>query len=380
MVQHIKFLVYKIILFLAIRKQHPSSKKILVVKTDEIGDYILWRNCAPFLRSSERFKDYSLTLCGNSAWRTLSDRFDHENFDNYIWLNKKKFKSNMWYRYRFLRHINRSGFEIVINPIYSRTLRIDDSIVKAASAKLNIGMPSNENNVLSFEKGYDKKLYHELADLPISNMFEFKRNKIFIEKVTGANTSGISLAFDTRSLKKPLFPGDYFVVFPGSNHPSRIWQTDNFVETAAFLHTEYKYHAVLCGSAGDLLYTQAFLDAYPYPCTDMTTKTSLTEFLEILAYAKCVISVDTGSVHMAAAVNCPVYAIFNGSQYGRFAPYPKELNKKFYSVYPDTVEKEIMGTSALPLKYVYHSGISYNAVPAKKLITLIKRTLQANQI
>jgi ADP-heptose:LPS heptosyltransferase len=112
----------------------------------------------------------------------------------------------------------------------------------------------------------------------------------------------------------------------------------------------------------------------------MTTKTSLTEFLEILAHAKCIISVDTGSVHMAAAVHCPVYAIFNGSQYGRFAPYPKELNKKFYSVYPDIVEKEIMEAPILPLKYVYHSGVSYNAVPAKKLITLIKRTLRANQI
>lgn len=375
MIQRIKFFIYSIVLFLATNKRVSKKKLILVVKTDEIGDYVLWRNTAHFLKTAPRFQGYSFILCGNRAWKNIAENFDKQDFDDFIWLDKKKFKSDMRYRYRFLKNINRSGFEIVINPVFSRSIRLDDAIVKAASAGRNIGMTPNETNRLPFEKGYDKNLYHELIDLPAGNIFDYYRNKLFIEKVTGSSIPA-NFSFDKSSLERPAeLPENYFIIFPGSNNPSRIWSTANFIETAKFVHEFYNYHTIVCGGPGDQSYIDAFISSYPYPCLRFIEKKGLTDFLNALAFAKCLISVDTGAVHLAAAVQCPVYGIFNGSLYKRFAPYPIEIHKDFYAIYPDIVEKEIRETISIPARYRYLSDVSYNEVTAQKVIGVIRSSL-----
>ncbi|MFX5734413.1 glycosyltransferase family 9 protein, partial [Acinetobacter baumannii] len=82
------------------------------------------------------------------------------------------------------------------------------------------------------------------------------------------------------------------------------------------------YTAVVCGAANDEPYTTAFCDQYCHPFINLSGKTSLPQLLSVLRGARCLLSVDTGSVHLAAAVGCTVFGIFNGSQYKRFAPYP----------------------------------------------------------
>ena len=371
MTQRIKSAIYSIILFLSKKQYSSRNKKILLVKTDEIGDYLLWRNYASYYKTCPRFKSYKITLCGNIAWKNLFDAFDSSHFDEVIWLDKQQFKSNMPYRYRFLRKINAEKFEIVVNTIYSRCLRIDDSIVIAADAKTNIGMPANDNNVLSFEKGYDKNLYQQLADIPVENLFDFYRNKLFTAFATSQTIPVTPLSFDKTQLeRKTTLPENYFVVFPGSNKADRIWPALNFKLVTEHILEKHGFHIVICGAETDLKYAESLTQLLKIPFTDLCGKTNLKEFLKILAYAKGIISIDTGSVHLAATVQCPVFGIFNGSQYGRFAPYPPEIFKNFFSIYPDTVEKDINNSNFE--KYRYLSPVKYEEVSAKKVIDSIK--------
>jgi len=120
-VQRLKNFIYNLIQKLAIAGDASTNKQtLLIVKIDEIGDYVLWRNMLTCFRQSERFRNYKITLCGNEVWKDLTLTFDKKNFDNFIWLNKKKFKSDMRYRYDFLKSVYKCGFEIVINPVFSR--------------------------------------------------------------------------------------------------------------------------------------------------------------------------------------------------------------------------------------------------------------------
>lgn len=376
MVQRFKFFIYSVILFLAKNKRIPRTKRILVVKTDEIGDYVLWRNLAVYFKIATRFKGYSLVLCGNRAWKNIAENFDKDIFDEYIWLDKKKFKSDMRYRYDFLKKIAGYGFEIAINTLFSRSLRPDDSIIIASGASHTIGMVANDINIASFEKGYDKHLYRELIPLATNNSFDFYRNKSFTEKVIGTEIKEVALSFNKALLQRPgVLPDRYFIVFPGSNNPSRIWSTGNFVAVASFIQKEYNYQAVVCGGPGDTPYIEAFLAAYPHPCIRFIEKEGLKDFINALAFAKCIISIDTGAVHLAAAVQCPVYGIFNGSLYKRFAPYPAEVFNKFHAIYPDMVEQEIQHSPALPAKYISITSTSYNEVIAEKVIRRIKASL-----
>jgi hypothetical protein len=93
--------------------------------------------------------------------------------------------------------------------------------------------------------------------------------------------------------------------------------------------------------------------------------------LSLLKDAQCLLTVDTGSVHLAAAVGCTVFGVFNGSQYGRFAPYPKEVADNVYAIYPDEVEQELKDPELVKQKYEFVVSVPYDSVKPEKMILAI---------
>ncbi|MEO8174915.1 MAG: glycosyltransferase family 9 protein [Sediminibacterium sp.] len=371
----LKDVVYDVIGWLAgVGPRRPGmNKKLLIVRVDEIGDYMLWRAFLKEIVTAEKYKGYEFHFCGNKSWKSLFDTFDGELVQQSFWIDKIRFKKEMGYRYHFLKDISRQQYDVVINPAFSRDKRYDDSIVKATGASETIGMVANLESVRAYESGYDKDLYTQLFDPSKKPAFEFFRNQLFTEFVT----VHISLLKNTKvdanrlsSLSIPL-PGKYFVVFPGSRSKSRIWPTESFIRVSNHLFENYGWTAVIAGTNADKEYTDAFASQYKHPFVDLTGKTSLTEMLSLLKDAQCLLSVDTGSIHLAAAVGCTVFGIFNGSQYGRFAPYPSEIANNIYAIYPDDVEKELKDPELVKKKYEFVVSVPYDTVKPEKVILAI---------
>lgn len=370
----IKGIIYDIIgLFTCIGfRQKSDQKKLLIIRMDEIGDYMLWRNFLNEITSAPTYQQYEIHFAGNKSWKSLFELLDADTVHKSFWIDKTLFKKDLKYRYRFLKMIYRQGYDTVINPTFSRDKRNDDSIVKAAFAKHRIGMVANTESVQPYEKGYDRGLYTRLFDYPEKPVFEFFRNKLFTAFVTG-----ISSAVEDTGIPKSMLipfeelPQKFAVIFPGSRSATRIWPTNHFVEVASYLFRTQGFIMVVCGAAGDKTYTDAFCSAYQYPVIDLTGKTSLTDMLSVLVKASLLLSVDTGSVHLAAAVGCPVIGIFNGSQYKRFAPYPSSIAPHFYACYPDTIEKELADEYLVRTKYEFVIAEPYaNVLPEKVIKTI----------
>jgi ADP-heptose:LPS heptosyltransferase len=369
--------IYELIGWLAtlLPAKKNSTKKILIVRVDEIGDYMLWRPFLKEIAGYEAYRDDEIHFCGNKSWKALFETFDKDFVHKAFWVDKLAFKTKMGYRFRFLRSIYLEGYSIVINPTFSRDKRNDDSIVKAAKAKETIGMVGNLETVRTYERGYDQGLYTRLFNHPEKPVFEFIRNRLFSEFVTFTKSTVINTKVDISKL--PLvsekIPEKYFIIFPGSRSASRIWPTEHFILVAQYLFEQFGWTAVIAGTKNDHLYTRAFAEQYPYPLIDLTGKTSLPEMLTLLQKAACLVSVDTGSVHLAVAVGCTVFGIFNGSQYRRFAPYPQELAAHFYAIYPDDLEKELENEILVKQKYEFVVDVPYASVKAEKVILTIHR-------
>jgi ADP-heptose:LPS heptosyltransferase len=375
MMNKIKDHVYDLVLYLATkgpRKKGPG-RKLLIVRIDEIGDYILWHNFLADLIAGYADSNTTFHFCGNQSWKKLFDQFEKKLVDDSLWIDKNLFKTKMAYRYRFLRRIYREGYDTVINPTFSRDKRNDDAIVMAAKAANRIGMHSNQETVRPYDKGYDRQLYTRLFDHPAKPLFEFYRNRLFTGFATGKQPATQSTAIDPSQLPVPPagLPENFFVIFPGSRSPSRIWPTANYLQVADFLFKSFGWTAVVCGTLSDSVYTGPFVAQYKQPLVDLTGKTSLPDMLAVFSKAKCLLSVDTGSVHLAAAVQCTVFGIFNGSQYGRFAPYPVELANNFHAVYPDAVENELKEDPEAIKKYEFVVPVPYAAVSPEKLTAAI---------
>lgn len=371
----LKGIIYELVLHLASigPRKKSSGKKILIVRVDEIGDYMLWHKFLQDFVTAAEYQEYTFHFCGNQSWKSLFETLDKGLVHHSYWMDKLRFKKEMGYRYHFLKNIYREQYDLVINPTYSRDKRYDDSIVKAAKTAQTVGMVANLENTRSYEVGYDKTLYTRLFDQAQKPIFEFYRNKLFTQFVTGQPSSVTGTEIETAKLPAiPVaLPDKYFVVFPGSRSKARIWPAENFVRVSNYLFETHGWTAVICGTQTDTAYTSAFLLQFKHLTMDLTGKTSLPQMLALFSKAECLLSVDTGSVHLAAAVNCPVFGIFNGSQYARFAPYPNELSNNFYPVYPDEVEKELKDEELVRRKYEFIVRIPYDSVKPEKIIHAI---------
>jgi ADP-heptose:LPS heptosyltransferase len=352
-----------------------QPRTLLIIKTDEIGDYVLWRNVLPCIRKSSAFKDHKVTLLGNPAWKELATAFDSSYVDEFIWLDKKKFKSNMGYRFQFLRSIKNRGFEKLVNAIYSRSPRVDDAIVAVCTSAHKTGMQRNDHNVASFEKDYDRDLYDKIHQLPLTGLFEFERNVLFTSLFLNQPCSP-EFGFNNAHLpSSPVDLQNYAVVFPGSGRKDRRWAAANFARVASHLHEVEDVQVVLAGGPGDVDACKEVASLLDFDVTNIAGTTSLLSFIGLLSKARFLVSVDTGSVHLAAAAGCMVFGLFNGSQYGRFAPYPGNiLQKPFYTIYPPEFEKELSSLTDLFEKYQYFSPFSFNQISPERVISLLDKS------
>ena len=377
----IKGFIYDLItLFASIGKRNRNAReKVLLIRVDEIGDYLLWRKFLIDIISSSLCQQKEVHFVGNTAWKSLFEiEFSDTTFTKIFWLNKHLYKTSIHYRFRFSKIIFQENYTIVINPTYSRAKRVDDSIVKAAKANSNYGYVRNNENYLTYEQSYDRNLYDQLIPILQKPVFEFNRNKAFAEWLT-QKQSLIKNTLLSESIKLPEvnqkfnIPDNYFVVFPGSRSNKRIWSAENFAITSNYLYDHYKFTAILAGASSDSQYGAAFENRYQHSIINLIGITTLPETLALLKGAKCILSVDTGSIHLAASVNCLSFGIFNGSQYGRFSPYPNTVSAKIISIYPASISNEITNMDIVNEKYEHIVPIDYNEVSALKVIEMIEK-------
>ena len=377
----IKGFIYDLITFFASIGSRNKSiiEKVLIIRVDEIGDYLLWRKFISELLEASICNQKEVHFVGNAAWKSLFEiEFAKNSFAKIYWLNKNLHKTSIIYRFTFSRQLFQEHYSTVINPTYSRAKRVDDSLVKAAKANNNYGYVRNNENYLPYEQSYDRNLYNKLLPIQQKPIFEFYRNKAFTEWLT-QNKSLISNTHlsDTISLPevkiKYRLPEIYFVIFPGSRSEKRIWSAHNFSIVANYIYEKYKYTLILAGAASDIQYGDALAKLYQPFLINLIGKTSLPETLAILKEAKCTLSVDTGSIHLAASVNALCIGIFNGSQYGRFSPYPNSISNKITSIYPASIVNEISDNAIVNEKFEHIVAIDYNQVTALQVIDIIEK-------
>ncbi len=159
--QLIKYILFSIINLLVRKSSKIEPKTILLVRLDAIGDYILFRNFIEILK--DEYRDYKITLVGNIVWRDIALEFDKDFIESFIWINRKNFERNPLYRYKKLKDITKIGYEIVVNPTYSRSFFVDDTIVNVINSRKKIGSQGDLSNIRKWQKSISDKYYDKLV-------------------------------------------------------------------------------------------------------------------------------------------------------------------------------------------------------------------------
>ncbi|MEL7310848.1 MAG: lipopolysaccharide heptosyltransferase II [Pseudomonadota bacterium] len=108
-------------------------------------------------------------------------------------------------------------------------------------------------------------------------------------------------------------------LLPGAEYgPAKAWPAEHFAAAARALH-ERGYAVWLLGGPGDRDMAAEISRQAAVPIDNLCGETSLSEAIDLLAACRCVISNDSGLMHVAAAVQTHVVAIY-GSSSPHFTP------------------------------------------------------------
>ena len=115
------------------------------------------------------------------------------------------------------------------------------------------------------------------------------------------------------------------VIHPSAAFKTHNWFSDRFAEVADTLIERYKAEIIFTGSKEDSLE----IDKIIYLMKNKnkahnTSGSSLRLFLSLIKRSNLVISVDTSAIHVAAAFNTPVIALFGASDPEKWRPFSKK--------------------------------------------------------
>lgn len=128
----------------------------------------------------------------------------------------------------------------------------------------------------------------------------------------------------------PASPKKLLALCPGAEYgEAKRWPVDHYAAVANYW---LKHHGrvILLGSAKDIPVTATISELVgSRDCVDLAGQTSLHEVMLLLSLAQQVVSNDSGLMHVAAAVNTPVIAVYGSSD----PHYTPPLNPSAQIVY-----------------------------------------------
>ena len=343
-----------------------QPKKLLLIRLDDIGDYLLFRNTLPAYKQSARWNNYNVTLLGNTAWKELFFMWDRATVDNAIWINKKEYLQNDTYKQQIWLQLRQQGYEAVICPSFTRPILLDDLCRLATGAQTAIG----------FYNFTPHKRWKEVSDALYSELFQPKKitHEFFINQQFAELCCGVSLhlqrsfVFAEKRASEP-----YIACFIGASTKSRRWIVKGWMQLIHLINHHYSLSVKIIGVAP---HKEEAMEIAAKTKAESVTDTSLTDVVDIINNAALVIANDTMMAHLAVSCHVPVVIISSGNNCTRFTVYEEAGIRDVCAVYPKLVEKKRnrSGDEALHNHIVVTADIA--SIKADAVFAAVQQVLQ----
>ncbi|WP_300620554.1 glycosyltransferase family 9 protein [uncultured Fusobacterium sp.] len=300
-----------------------EKRDIIIIRTDGIGDFILWINSAERLRRF--YKDKKITLITTNENRELAELINC--FDEIICINRKKFTKKIIYRFKVLKFLTQIESNTLINPIVSHS-SLSEAIALAIKGSEKVGIESRKvSNLPSYLEKVILKKYTKLVKIPNSLEHEIEKNFFFTNRITGEDQK---IYLSNKCLEKiknyTKQSEKYYLFFIGASDLKRCLEVLKFVKLANELIEKGK-KIILCGGKNEEELGEKFLRGITKKenVNNLIGKTNIREIISLVKNAEKVISNETFSSHLAKLLDKKLILFLGGGHYGRFFPYPKTI-------------------------------------------------------
>ncbi|MDD2689421.1 MAG: lipopolysaccharide heptosyltransferase II [Candidatus Omnitrophica bacterium] len=295
---------------LAADNQRHDYKRILIVRTDRIGDVLLSTPVIKALRDEYPHAYIAMMVCP-----AVKDIVDGNPYLDEVIIYDKDGKHKSWFRsIKFTLRLRKKRFDlaIVLHPINRVHL-----ITYFCGIPERIGYDRKLGFLLTQRLKHIKQLgqRHELEynlDLLRQLGIEPKDKQLFMP-IKKESEEWLEEFFRAQNLKAS---DKLLAIHPAASCPSKIWPNERFAEVADRLIEKLGFKVLVVAGPRDLTLAQNLIQHMHHTAINLAGKTSISQLASILKRCQLFISNDSGPVHIACGVGTPVISIFGRNQKG----------------------------------------------------------------
>lgn len=303
-----------------LRRLQPE--RVAVFRTLQLGDML----CAvPALRALRHaLPNARLTLIGLPWARDFTRRFAHYvdgffPFPGFPGLPEQVPDVRAWPA--FLRKVQGSRFDLAIQMHGDGSMT--DAIVRLLGARSCAGFapgPTDDPLLLPYPReGSEVRRLLSLAEFLGAEVAD-ERLEFPLDEADDAEWDGYP---EVRSLP----PGGYLCVHAGARANERRWPVEHFAVVADALAKDSGLPVVLSGSEQELPLTRQLAQAMQVPVVQAAAPVSFGALAALIGRSRLLVSNDTGTSHIAAALRVPSVVVFRASEMERWAPLDQQRHR-----------------------------------------------------
>ena len=298
-------------------------RRVLLFRLERIGDLLMILDALGTVR--RRLPDAELHLVvgsWNAELARLIPAIDHVDTLDVPWLSRETAPSALRAVVAQTARWRRHAFDLAIN--FEPDVR-SNALAAASGAPRRAGYAAKGGGALLTDvQPYDTSIHVAANALRLVERALPARDTV---PPRGAGSTALRIseqahARAARLLAGKVGPGPLVGLNPGTGRAITQWPGQRFARAAEKLAAQVDATIVLLGSTAECAQAEAVRRALPthVRMIDLVGQTSLTDLAAVLTRLSFLITGDTGTMHLAAAVDTPIVAIFGLSDPARSGP------------------------------------------------------------
>ncbi|MDI6758851.1 MAG: lipopolysaccharide heptosyltransferase II, partial [Candidatus Omnitrophota bacterium] len=306
----------------AAKNQKNYFRRILIVRTDRMGDVVLSTPVIKALR--DEYPDAYIAMMISPYTREIVE--NNPYLDDVIIYDKDSLHKTWFGSFRFAVELKKKRFDLclILHPTNrSHLVTFFAGIPKRVGYNRKLGFLLTHRIKHTKQAGEKHELEYNLDLIRVLGIAPKDKNLF------------IPVSDDSENWAKVLFIREGFkdsdkilAIHPGASCPSKIWPIERFAEAADQLIKKCGFKVIVLGGGECLSLAQNLTQAMTGSAVNLAGKTSISQLTSILKRCALFITNDSGPVHIAVAVGTPVISIFGRNQKGlspkRWGPLGKE--------------------------------------------------------
>jgi heptosyltransferase-2 len=296
--------------------ENGAGRKILIRAVNWVGDAVMTTPALAVIR--EQFPEAEITLLANPL---VSQLFNpHPAIDRVITFDRNGRHRGVAGRLRLAWEVRKGRFDLVIILPNS----FDSALVPwLAGIPHRIGKKSDGRTLLLSEgfvpasgmtEGHEVEYYlHMLKSFGISGR---------VRKPYLTTTAAEQAEAADRLALAGIAPGDFILgINPGAAFGSaKRWYPDRFAAVAHKLSAEWGARVIIFGGPGEIDIASEISEILGDSCLNLAGKTSVRQLMALIQRCNFFITNDSGPMHIAAAFDVALVAIFGSTDHTGTAP------------------------------------------------------------